>query len=288
MNTRSTPNYSVTIQKIAVLAATFIAPLSQIESSRAQEVVVGASSELATIASREEELRRKEEELLRSMSNQVKPSEADSSISIPAIKVEPVSEPRPAQGSSEPGLATRQSAPSVDNDALKELENHPALEKQDAARPPSYPQQSNQIRTYSEGVAPDGTTANRLGKFTRINKNRASADDGSRRGSTPRIVPIQPVSREPYLRPASLTSDDQATVRTPSTSLKTGPTQLDSTVMQLPRDTELTIDYRSGSWYRVRTRQGLRGWVSSAALLFNSNVPGYSTVRIGGVRGNPR
>jgi len=253
-----------------------------------------AIAETSVIDSREEELRRKEQELLRSIdlnsttvpAASVAPHDAPSSSpnladAAPAVVlevkapeepvvVEPLGQMQPAQARPEKPTA------------LAELTRHPALEppKKIPAAPPVLP---NRVRTKSYDEFPDGTTAKRLGSFYRIDRGGeyTNAVGGVARART---VPIQDMSPTNTGRPALLTSDELATIRNSSTYLRTGPTRLDSALLKVPQYAEVIIDYRSGAWYRVRTENGVRGWVPGSSLLFDANIPPHSTIRIGGVR----
>jgi hypothetical protein len=260
-----------------------------------------------SIDSREQELRRKEEELLRSMNLDssdvpmapaasteqeastviVNPSEGGSSagsitvLEIKAPESAPVTEEQ-ASASIETVSTTEVTKPK----ALQELQKHPALEPPKKIQAPPLAT-SNRVRTKAYYDSPDGTTAKRLGSFYRLNPSGASSRptfDAARS----RTVPIQDLTPAVTARPALLTSDELATIRNASTYLKTGPTRLDSTLLKIPQHTEVLIDYRSGAWYRVRTNNGVRGWVPGSALLFDAGTSPRSTVKIGGIQRLPR
>lgn len=259
----------------------------------------------AQIDSREQELRRREEELLRAMSlsasdpsqqlnQQVTPdSPATRDAAESAITVDPettgvtvleVKAPETLEKSVEVAheASPREARPAPE--ALRELEHHPALEppKKTKAAPLVT---TNRVRTKTYDEFPDGTTAKRLGSFYRIDRAGASSSSTSGIPHT-RTVPISEIAPVEAMRPALLTSDELATIRNASTYLKTGPTRLDSSLLKIPQYSEVRIDYRSGAWYRVRTTNGVRGWVPGSALLFDANLSPRSTVRVGAVR-NP-
>jgi len=257
-----------------------------------------ASTETTTIDSREDELRRKEQELLRAidLSTTTSPPAAMAPAEAHAKPVERVDaapsiildvkapeEPIAA----EPLGQVQQFQPPVEKPAekptvLQELTRHPALEppKKIPATPPVAP---NRVRTKSYDDFPDGTTARRVGSFYRIDRG---GDNSNSIGAAARArtVPIHDMSPTSTGRPALLTSDELATIRNSSTYLRTGPTLSDSALLKVPQYTEVTIDYRSGTWYRVRTDNGIRGWVPGSSLLFDPNLSPHSTVRVGGVR----
>jgi hypothetical protein len=92
--------------------------------------------------------------------------------------------------------------------------------------------------------------------------------------------PIDYDSYDPALRDSSI-----ATIVIDKAPLRVGPSKNESALYVLPRATEVTIEYRSGEWYRVITESGVRGWVYGSSLRFNVGVSPVSAVRVGGVRG---
>ncbi len=79
-------------------------------------------------------------------------------------------------------------------------------------------------------------------------------------------------------------SSEVASIAVDRAPLRIGPGQRESALLVMSRDAQVTIEYRTGEWYRVITDAGTRGWLSSGALLFDVGVPSTSTVRIGGFR----
>jgi hypothetical protein len=282
------------IAVIAVLVALQAAP-NAVRNALANDETNAANIEFD---SRERELRRKEEELLRAMDLNSAETVTATSIEIAnphtesldakgsQVQVLEVKAPEPTVEVAPPALEnlpTEQAqAPQQRPAPLKDLEHHPALEPPRKVEAPPLVT-SNRIRTKTSEQSPDGTTAKRLGSFYRI--DRASFDsDRSRPVTHSQTVPIQQYSAAETVRPALLISDELATIQNSSTYLKTGPTRLDSSLVRMPRYTEVRIDYRSGNWYRVKTTGGLRGWVPGSALLFDADTPPRSAVRVGGVR----
>ncbi len=252
--------------------------------------------------SRERELRRKEEELLRAMDLNAAETTSAQSIEVANprtesldsdnshVQVLEIKAPEPKVEAALPSVEkVSTEAPQLTNQqhpALKELAHHPALEPPRKIAAPSLVATNlattNRIRTKTSEDAPDGTTAKRLGSFYRI--DRSDVDSERRRGIPhSQTVPIQQYSTKETVRPALLTSDELATIQNASTYLKTGPTRLDSTLLRVPQYAEVRIDYRSGDWYRVKTTGGLRGWVPGSSLLFDADTQPQSTVRIGAV-----
>jgi hypothetical protein len=292
----------------AAFAISMSVPIGGTVPAIADDVTVSNSIELD---SREQELRRKEQELLQAL--EVKSDQAATTEHIPqaespapanlredaeAIRILEVRAPesKPAfekaldvapknelRQDSTPQEMTQQSH-SNQSEALKELQHHPALEPPRKAKTvPMVP--SNRVRTKTFEEFPDGTTAKRVGSFYRI--DRAGADSQSVNGAErARTVPLQDIVPANSTRPAMLTSEELATIRSTSTYLKTGPTRLDSALLKVPQYSEVTIDHRSGTWYRVKTANGVRGWVPGSALLFDDGMNPRSTVRISGVQ-NP-
>lgn len=286
---------SLHLAAITILLTLHVLP-GAVRSAAANDEAGTATS--VEFDSRERELRRKEEELLRAMDlNSVEVATA------PSIEVtNPRNEKLEAKSNQVEVLEIKAPEPQVEvipptvevaapersqsiqqrPAPLKELENHPALEPPRKVEAPPLVT-TNRIRTKTFEASPDGTTAKRLGSFYRI--DRADFDSGRGQGIThSRTVPIQQYSVADTNRPALLTSDELATIQSSSTYLKTGPTRLDSTLLRIPRYSEVRVDYRSGEWYRVKTTGGLRGWVPGSALLFDADTPPRSTVRVGAVK----
>jgi uncharacterized coiled-coil protein SlyX len=66
-----------------------------------------------------------------------------------------------------------------------------------------------------------------------------------------------------------------------NTPIRIGPGSQESTITRLSRNSIISIERRTGGWYRIVTSDGTRGWISGAFLIFDEgNFPG-STVRIG-------
>lgn len=82
----------------------------------------------------------------------------------------------------------------------------------------------------------------------------------------------------------SLRDSSVATIITDKAPLRVGPGKQESAMYTLPRLSAVSIEYRSGEWYRIITNGGLRGWVYGSSLRFDTGVSPVSTVRVGGVR----
>ncbi len=99
------------------------------------------------------------------------------------------------------------------------------------------------------------------------------------------IAPLLDDAAEPTIEmPANSRSSEVATVAVDRAPLRVAPGRQESALYVMPRNTEVTLELRSGEWYRVVTPSGVRGWISGAALRFNTGVSAASTVRIGGFR----
>ena len=114
-----------------------------------------------------------------------------------------------------------------------------------------------------------------------VDRRQASGAPPSRRVAVaPQAAnPIDYDSYDPSLRDSSI-----ATITIDKAPLRVGPGKNESALYVLPRATQVTIEYRSGEWYRVVTEAGVRGWVYGSSLRFSTGVSPVSAVRIGGVR----
>lgn len=62
--------------------------------------------------------------------------------------------------------------------------------------------------------------------------------------------------------------------------LRTGPSMRESSIARLERDSIVTIERRDGSWYRIISPDGTRGWISGASLIFDEGNFLGSTVNV--------
>jgi hypothetical protein len=85
----------------------------------------------------------------------------------------------------------------------------------------------------------------------------------------------------PAIRPHS---SMVASIATDKTAVRTGPGKGESVLFVLSEGSEVTIDRRSGEWYRVVANSGVRGWIFGQALVFDSGISPSSAVRIRAVR----
>jgi hypothetical protein len=65
------------------------------------------------------------------------------------------------------------------------------------------------------------------------------------------------------------------------TPLRVGPGSRESTITRLSRNSIISIEHRTGGWYRIITADGTRGWISGTFLIFDEGRSPDSTVRVG-------
>jgi hypothetical protein len=63
--------------------------------------------------------------------------------------------------------------------------------------------------------------------------------------------------------------------------LRIGPGSRESTITRLSRTSIISIEHRTGGWYRIITADGTRGWISGSFLIFDEGRSPDSTVRVG-------
>jgi hypothetical protein len=81
-----------------------------------------------------------------------------------------------------------------------------------------------------------------------------------------KVIEAKQVSPEP-LPMARVTKD--------KTPLRIGPGSKEASLLPLSKNSVVAIEHRTGTWYRVVTSSGRRGWVSGQVLVFDlSNFPG--------------
>jgi len=71
------------------------------------------------------------------------------------------------------------------------------------------------------------------------------------------------------------------TVVADKAALRTGPGPDNSPLMDVTKGTTLTVETRSGNWYRVNTPTGTRAWISADVVRFGAAQPD-SNIRVGG------
>jgi hypothetical protein len=71
-----------------------------------------------------------------------------------------------------------------------------------------------------------------------------------------------------------------ATIATDRAPLRIGPGRLESALFVLPRNTQVTVERRTGDWFRVLTSSGMRGWIHGPTLIFAAGISPDSAVRI--------
>ena len=87
-------------------------------------------------------------------------------------------------------------------------------------------------------------------------------------------------SESSHTTPSVTQYSDQATVVLPQTAVRVGPSRLDSVLFYLPVRYKVSIERRTGEWYRIIATNGVRGWVYGGSLTFFPNENQDSTVRI--------
>ena len=237
---------------------------------------------------REQELQRKEEELLKALSSQTVQAPQVSAPPAQQVKASTIKVPAKVEAVAE-GDSFSQVAAEPEKHPLRALEHHPALDvRRESSTKQPLAQPSNTIRTHVPDDTFDGATAARVGTFTRVDRSQPRSN-GLRRETAPsHTVSLREIEEEASLRHASLSFNEVATIRNGSTRLKIGPARTDANLTPLPQYSEVTIDYRSGAWYRVRTGTGDRGWVHGSSLLFDAGISPRSALRIGAVDSNIR
>ena len=244
-----------------------------------------------TLSTREEELRRKEAELLRAISAgdsvQTNPSSregavpntqgADSKkISAPVVAPIPAVHSAPDESTHSPAVTQPETDLSPQIRALQEMGNHPALEPKRATKPAIM----QQPKASSRGP---NSTVRKPDTFRRVERDRDIADITPRLFANSRTVSLQEIEAE-RVRHAPFEYEAIATIAGRDATLRAGPKSIDRALGSAPRFSEVSIDYRSGDWYRVQTNTGLRGWIHGRNLLFDAGISPSSTVRIGAVK----
>jgi hypothetical protein len=275
------------------LALGFLALIDARLSAYAQNQPVNtvlSDMEPSTISAREQELQRKEAELLKALHGSVAQQD-QSGASVPSPGSESDSRP----------LITINNAPSIpygseqldgEHNALRVLEHHPALSPLPPRTAPPAPAtntfSSGIIKTHESENHPDGTTARRIGTYKRVSGSYDRSQGYTRQTSRTHTISLGRVENEIWVNPESLSNQEVATIRSSSAMLRTGPSRQGTNLTRIPQYSEVAVDYRRGDWYRVKTDRGVRGWVPGTTLLFDAGTSPVSTVRIGAVTGKIR
>jgi hypothetical protein len=279
--------------------------LTPLQGAYAQQIEPqsATSQDAFQITAREQELRRKEEELLNAMRGL-----SDDATNTTSASAKPVANPSRQKSIENAITAAKVERDEVEVEAnisvgeqgeqvigdqherLRALEQHPALvdkklvgKKQDFTTPKT---RSASVRSHENQS--EYTGSRKLGSYTRVKREGRYDSDPILKTPRSHTVALQDISREASVRSVSLSQQEVATIQNGSTHLRTGPTRLDANVLSLPQFSEVAIDYRSGNWYRVTTTSGVRGWVPGTALLFDAGISNRSAVRVGAVRGKIR
>lgn len=237
----------------------------------AQQIVIGqdAAVDMQALSLREQELLRKERELLQAMglATEVEVTHSDDTGS---------SEILPTSGEHVGLLDTIKSHPALKPPSPKTAEfgEHVPTDKFDA------PPHRGQVRTHYSQDYHDGTTAGRINRFFKLEPADTRIDPPHQ------PVRVSPLSEEAELEQRARIKDPQrlvATIRGGSATIKMGPGPRHARILRLSREAPVEIDYRKGSWYRIKTSAGVRGWVEGGDLLFNDGIKPTSLIHIGGI-----
>jgi|GEM_PF-2471768 len=253
----------------------------------------GSDASTNSLAAREEELKRRESELLRSMG--MAPDSAlnqdNKRIETATSLVNDVSKlSQPATGGETSTTILQEKQERFSNDealeSLRAIENHPALQSK------KKPLQTNlgrsgSIVTHRGLHTKNEGTARKIDTFRRVDQTRSFGSDNNDARTYSRLVSLQEIERGASRRPAPLADPSVATISVTPAKLRSGPSTANSTLGSLSKYSEVTIDYRSGEWYRVKTAAGQRGWVRGPSLIFDTDITETSTVKIGAVRAEP-
>jgi uncharacterized coiled-coil protein SlyX len=77
------------------------------------------------------------------------------------------------------------------------------------------------------------------------------------------------------------TYETRARVTKDHAPLKVGPGSQESTITKLSRNSLISVEHRTGGWYRIITSDGTRGWISGTFLMFDEGSSRNSTIRVG-------
>ncbi len=248
-----------------------------------------ASTDTTGITAREEELRRKEAELMKAMGmpNSTSPASdskeiVEKTITVTDTKQDVVTS---TQGSATEVIQTEEKK-SQELVELKAIGSHPALEAKKTASGSAVNGPST-IKTRTDGQTKRDDTARKLDTFRRVERGSSFESISSYGSTRAKLVPLAEIEQSISSRPQPINDPEIATIGLRSAKLRTGPSSRNVTLGSLPEFSEVAIDYRSGDWYRVKTPAGLRGWVQGKSLLFDAGISPRSTVRIGAVRAEP-
>jgi hypothetical protein len=276
-----------------VLALTCILSITAILTSSASAEPIQSTSdtvqseipsEQARIAAREDELRRKEAELIKSMGMSAGATQGSTEIIEKTATVSEIKEE--TSGTAKQESAQKEASRSVELVELKAIRSHPALESKKAPSSASA-NSSGRIRTHSNEETSRDDTARRLDSFRRVD-SRSSFESTDSYGLTKsKIISLNEIEQDRFSRPMPIQEPEVATIGLRSARLRTGPSTKNVTLVSLPEYSEVAIDYRSGDWYRIKTPTGMRGWIQGRALLFDAGISPSSTIKIGAVRAEP-
>jgi len=106
----------------------------------------------------------------------------------------------------------------------------------------------------------------------------ASAEEFTPKTHTVPVVVGAAIDSDGFHTPRA---SNEASIVVTRTALRIGPSRTDSILFLVSKNDRVTIEDRTGEWYRVMTPNGTRGWLIGSALAFAGNgEQSGSTIRI--------
>lgn len=252
---------------LIVSASLFVARVAQSEpSSSTTGSTIDSLSDTA-LQNREQELKRKEDELLRSMGLRSEQAEVSGSTN-----------PTSVENTGSMNIPVSESESELN--ALKALGSHPALERSPTPKQASEPASPNRIRTYRSNNTAFDSTADRIDTFRRVTETSSLHSNQAFAPAKSVHVSLQQIENERRARLAPLQSTETAIIGISNARVRSGPSTSNKILLTIPKFSEITIDHRTKDWYRITTSTGLRGWIWGGALLFNADIPSSSAIRV--------
>jgi hypothetical protein len=248
-----------------------------------------ASADTSSITAREEELRRKEAELIKAMgmSNATSPVGDSKEIIEKTITVTDTrQEIATSTKDSTTEVVQTEEKTSQELVELKAIGSHPALESRKVSSGSAVNAPST-IKTRTDRQGKRDDTARKLDTFRRVEQGSSFESISSYGSTRAKLISLDEIEQSISSRPQPYSDPEIATIGLRSAKLRTGPSSRNVTLGSLPEFSEVSIDYRSGDWYRVKTPTGARGWVQGKSLLFDAGISPRSTIHIGAVRAEP-
>lgn len=182
--------------------------------------------------------------------------------------------PVTAQSSPHRTPKMKRSAPSEQISA-KDLEHRLAISESQLALLTKELETTKAKLAQSESRASDLTQKLEDGTSTRTSESVEQASSGVQQVSAQGTDITDSLDRraDAYTTVARVTKDNAP--------LRIGPGTRESTILRVSRNSVVTIEHRTGDWYRVIMTDGTRGWIIGSSLLFNEGLRPGSTVRVG-------